>query len=76
MSTVKNAVSLHRYRTEARSRRHIIGSSDVIVKTIQRIRKLAVLNETILIRGESDSGKELVSNNLHLLSPRATAPIH
>jgi two-component system nitrogen regulation response regulator NtrX len=74
LTTVKNAVSLHHYRSDARSRSHIIGSSDAIVKTIQRIRKLAVLNETVLIRGESGSGKELVADNLHLLSYRATAP--
>jgi two-component system nitrogen regulation response regulator NtrX len=73
LTSVKNAISLHHYRTEARSRSHIIGSCDAIVKTIQRIRKLAVLNETVLIRGESGSGKELVADNLHLLSPRATA---
>jgi DNA-binding NtrC family response regulator len=75
LTAVKNAVSLFHYRNDACSRCRIIGKSDAIVKMVQRIRKLAPLSETVLIRGESGSGKELVADNLHLLSQRATGPL-
>ena len=46
--------------------------------TMRRLRELAIAvgrrETTVLIRGESGTGKELLARQLHLASPRATAP--
>jgi transcriptional regulator with GAF, ATPase, and Fis domain len=47
-----------------------------IRKVKQRIKKLAMLNDTILIYGESGSGKEIIADNLHFYSPRYSLPMH
>ena len=38
------------------------------------IRRVAVSDVTVLVTGESGSGKELVARNLHALSERRTGP--
>ncbi|MEW6270903.1 MAG: sigma 54-interacting transcriptional regulator [Thermodesulfobacteriota bacterium] len=40
----------------------------------QRIRQVARTSSTVLIRGESGSGKELVARAIHALSPRSRGP--
>jgi DNA-binding NtrC family response regulator len=75
LASVKNAASLHHYRSEAQKRCRILGGSAATSALIKRINKLAALNETVLIRGESGSGKELVAENLHLRSSRNTGPL-
>jgi transcriptional regulator with PAS, ATPase and Fis domain len=40
-----------------------------------RMRKLAVLGDSVLIRGESGTGKELIAENLHAFSPRRDKPM-
>jgi transcriptional regulator with PAS, ATPase and Fis domain len=46
--------------------------------TMRRLRELAIAvgrrETTVLIRGESGTGKELLARQVHLASPRATAP--
>lgn len=75
LASVKNAVALHHYRQQEQSRSMILGTSDAVVKMVHRTRKLATLNETVLVRGESGSGKELVAENLHLWSHRSAFPL-
>ncbi len=70
--SVSNAVRLHEARKAARSRIHILGKSKAIQDVMSRIRKLAVVGESVLIRGESGTGKELVAENLHAFSHRST----
>lgn len=67
---VANAAKLHEARKSARSRIHILGRSQAMRDVMKRIRKLAVLGESVLIRGESGTGKELVAENLHAFSQR------
>lgn len=40
----------------------------------QRIRQVARTTSTVLVRGESGSGKELVARAIHALSPRSRGP--
>ena len=50
----------------------IIGKSDAIKRLNATIAKLARSQAPVFIHGESGSGKELVANEIHKLSPRAT----
>ncbi len=48
----------------------IIGQSDAICKVLKHIEQVASLNSTVLITGETGTGKELVARAIHNLSPR------
>lgn len=49
----------------------LIGESAAMQKLYRRIRKCAPTNASILLAGESGSGKELVAHTIHGLSDRA-----
>ncbi len=49
----------------------IIGQSKIMLKLFKKIGKAAASSFTVLITGESGSGKELVARNLHRFSDRA-----
>ncbi|MCP5201717.1 MAG: nitrogen regulation protein NR(I) [Gammaproteobacteria bacterium] len=53
----------------------IIGSSPAMQEVFRAIGRLANSNMTVLITGESGSGKELVARALHRHSPRAGQPL-
>lgn len=52
----------------------LIGESSVMQRVFGSITKAASTLATVLITGESGSGKELVSRAIHYNSPRAAAP--
>lgn len=52
-----------------------VGSSPAIRKVMGTIRTVAGLNVTVLMRGESGTGKDLAARYIHLLSPRADRPM-
>jgi Nif-specific regulatory protein len=52
----------------------MIGRSRAIVELKQMIEKVAQSSSTVLIRGESGTGKGLVARILHSISPRRQAP--
>ncbi|MFI5165586.1 MAG: sigma-54-dependent transcriptional regulator [Thermoanaerobaculales bacterium] len=52
---------------------NIVGSSPAMQKVFERVRVVAPAPSTVLIIGESGSGKELIANAIHEHSPRATA---
>jgi len=52
----------------------IVGSSEVMLRELKRLRKLAPSKSTVLIIGETGTGKELFAQALHELSPRAGKP--
>jgi len=51
-----------------------IGSSPVMRDLFLHIRKIANSSATVLLLGETGSGKELVARAVHELSPRASGP--
>jgi DNA-binding NtrC family response regulator len=53
----------------------MIGSCAAMQDVLARIRKVAPVAATVLIRGESGTGKELVARALHDQSPRANGPL-
>ena len=53
---------------------NIIGKSPEILKIASLITKVSKTNAKVLILGPNGSGKELVANQIHLNSPRASSP--
>jgi two-component system, NtrC family, response regulator HydG len=53
----------------------MIGSSEVMKDIYNRIHKVAPTPATVLIRGETGTGKELVAKAIHYESPRKGRPI-
>src|SRR6187401_280029 len=50
---------------------HIIGSSGALEKVLTVVRKVAKSNTTVLVRGETGTGKELIAGAIHHNSHRA-----
>ena len=48
----------------------IIGSSPAICAILDQVRTVAPLGSTVLIQGETGTGKELIASAIHNLSPR------
>jgi DNA-binding NtrC family response regulator len=53
----------------------IVGACPPMREVFERIRKVAPMDSTVLVRGESGTGKELVARAVHQLSPRKDAPL-
>lgn len=53
---------------------NIIGQSDAIRKVLNLVKQVASTSATVLIEGESGSGKELIANAIHFLSERIDKP--
>jgi Nif-specific regulatory protein len=54
---------------------NIIGNSGRMREVYKLIERVATTNATVLIRGESGVGKELIADAIHYNSPRADKPI-
>jgi PAS domain S-box-containing protein len=53
----------------------IIGESDGLKYVLYRVEQVAPLNTTVLILGETGTGKELIAAAIHDLSPRKDRPL-
>ncbi|MDR1865150.1 MAG: sigma 54-interacting transcriptional regulator [Bacteroidales bacterium] len=51
---------------------NIIGNSSMMVELYQLIERVSPTNSTVMIRGESGVGKELIAEAIHQRSPRAS----
>jgi len=54
--------------------RESMGPSDAVSRLISDVSRVARTNFSVLILGETGSGKELVAHAIHQLSPRCEAP--
>jgi len=52
----------------------IVGKSKSITETIDLVKKVAPTDSTILIEGETGTGKELFAQSIHTASPRRNKP--
>lgn len=68
-------LDFRRFRVEERWREMLVGESEVMLKLVDMIRLLGPRKCTVLITGETGTGKELVARALHLASARAHASI-
>ena len=76
------AVSLRRQNTELMSRlderfgfEGIVYTSKKMQQVIDRLRRIAATDATVLITGENGTGKEVVAQAVHQNSPRRNKPI-
>jgi DNA-binding NtrC family response regulator len=53
----------------------IVGRSRKMVEALDIMKKVSLINATVLILGESGTGKELVARAIHYNSPRRTKPL-
>jgi len=54
---------------------HILGQSDGLKYVLYRAEQVAPQNTTVLILGETGTGKELIAAAIHNLSPRQNRPL-
>ncbi len=52
-----------------------IGESSVFLDSVERASRAAALNRPVLVVGERGTGKELIAERLHRLSPRWDGPL-
>ncbi len=65
---------LHERLDEKFSFEGIVGNSPKLREVIERVKLVAPSRATILIEGETGTGKELIAQAIHQASPRARAP--
>jgi len=53
----------------------IVGRSPSLLDMFTKMGRIASHFQTVLVRGDTGTGKELVANTLHRLSPRANRPL-
>lgn len=61
-------------REQLRVESELVGDSQIMKDVHEQIGRVADSNATVLIRGESGSGKELVARAIHFSSPRRAHP--
>jgi len=52
----------------------IIGSNTGLRNVMEMVRQVAPINNTVLLLGETGTGKEVIANAIHFLSPRKDGP--
>jgi formate hydrogenlyase transcriptional activator len=55
--------------------KQLVGESPALQKTLKAIEQVAPTDSTVLITGETGTGKELVAQAIHRLSPRKDKPL-
>jgi chemotaxis protein methyltransferase CheR len=54
---------------------NIIGQSQVLKYVLHRVEMVAPQDSTVILQGETGTGKELIARALHQLSPRTKRPL-
>ena len=73
-TTEKEVVTLKARLDRKFSLGEIIGSSSALQRSIEQVRSVASSNATILLLGETGTGKELFAQMIHQASQRAKGP--
>jgi DNA-binding NtrC family response regulator len=63
------AVSTHTFNAD-----HVVGSSPVMKRLLQTVRLVAPMQSTVLLQGETGTGKELIARTIHNNSSRRDQP--
>jgi DNA-binding NtrC family response regulator len=80
MSTIESVMELQRGQRDADQGSEpwlklLVGSSAAMLRTVEVIRLVGGRRSTILITGETGTGKEMVARAIHMASPRANLPM-
>jgi two-component system response regulator AtoC len=73
-SLKKENVHLHQRLDQQFQFQNIIGNSKSLVSVLEDVRQVATTKATVLLTGETGTGKELIAQMIHQNSPRAHAP--
>lgn len=70
---------LQRPRTSEQNERdrqfeHIVGNSPALESVLTEVQRVAPTDSTVLVSGETGTGKELIAHAIHNLSPRCGCP--
>ena len=68
-------VALRSLLEQARGFEEIIGDAPALRAVLEAVQQVAPTDATVLVSGETGTGKELVARAIHNLSPRAQAPL-
>jgi transcriptional regulator with GAF, ATPase, and Fis domain len=80
---VKNALLINELRLDRRNLQErleamrfgrIIGSCDAMLEVFKKVEKVATTDISVLITGETGTGKELIASEIHERSPRSKGP--
>jgi transcriptional regulator with GAF, ATPase, and Fis domain len=52
----------------------VIGGNSGLLNVMEMVRQVAPLNNTVLLMGETGTGKEVIANAIHFASPRKDGP--
>jgi DNA-binding NtrC family response regulator len=74
LETLREVKALRRQLREHGTFGSLIGNSPEMRKIYQNIEQAAPTSASVLITGDSGTGKELVAQTIHQLSPRASFP--
>lgn len=53
---------------------NVVGHTTTMKRIFDQVRQVSKWNTTVLVRGETGTGKELIAQSIHYNSPRATGP--
>ncbi len=67
-------VELQRRLDEKFGFEEVVGDSPQMREVIERVRRIAPTNATVLIQGQTGTGKELIAQAIHQNSPRKAKP--
>jgi len=67
-------ISLHRQLDSKFGLENIIGESPIMKEIFEVVQQVAPTRATVLVTGDSGTGKELIAKAIHQLSPRAKQP--
>lgn len=70
----KTRSEIDQLRSQLGVESEIVGASPAMYKVHEQVSKAAPSNATVLVRGESGVGKELVARSVHFTSPRRSGP--
>ena len=74
MRLKRQNIELNRRLDEKFGFEGVVGSSPQMVALIERLKRIAPTDATVLIQGETGTGKELVAQAIHQNSPRKAKP--
>jgi transcriptional regulator with GAF, ATPase, and Fis domain len=71
---VENAYLAEEIRAE-RGFEEVVGASPALRAVIRQVKQVAPVDSTVLLTGETGTGKELIARAIHGLSPRSGRPL-
>jgi two-component system, NtrC family, response regulator AtoC len=82
MYSIERAAETHRLRADERTRMleqaagvRVVGQSPALARVIDAAMRVASRDVTVLVRGETGTGKEILATLLHARSARAARPL-